>query len=101
MTERAPDCEGCRIASELEGKEYPPCDTCKPILLPVNRDALQVYSLVSNQIIVGGMGDIIGLNYNAVKFVMDLYNIENQRDCFERVVCVFNKILAAKKSNEE
>ncbi|MDD5353029.1 MAG: DUF1799 domain-containing protein [Candidatus Omnitrophica bacterium] len=100
MTERAPDCDGCKIASKLEGHESP-CDTCKPIIMPANQDALRIYALVSNQVIIGGMGDIIGLNYNAVKFIMDLYGIENQRDCFERVVHIFNKILAARKNNAE
>ena len=36
------------------------------------------------------MGDIIGLDYNAVKFIMELYDIKDMRKTFERLLECFN-----------
>ena len=36
------------------------------------------------------MGDIIGLDYNAVQFIMELYDIKNMRETFELILDCFN-----------
>jgi len=35
------------------------------------------------------MGEIIGLDYGAVRFVMELYNVEDKRYVFEQVLQCF------------
>ena len=35
------------------------------------------------------MGEIIGLDYDAVRFVMELYNVEDKRYVFEQVLECF------------
>lgn len=94
----------------------PPCDKCreffkkkpkKPIcggfkcgkgkllepLLPENEDVFFIFTQVINQAIFAGMDGVpVDLNFQAVKFIMDLYEIGNQRDCFERVLRVWHNI---------
>jgi hypothetical protein len=38
------------------------------------------------------MGGAVDMNILSIKTVMDLYGIENQRDCMERVLFIFNEI---------
>jgi hypothetical protein len=62
-------------------------------LRPENEDAFFVFGHVSNQAIFAGMNAVpIDLNYPAVKFIMDLYGIKNQRDCFERVLKLWHHV---------
>lgn len=60
---------------------------------------------MQNQAIFIGMDAIpIDLDYNAVKIVMDLYGIEDQLDCFQRVVKVWHTMAAtgrAKRKTKE
>lgn len=37
------------------------------------------------------MGDVIGINFNALEFVMELYGVENRRECFEKVNVLFGE----------
>jgi hypothetical protein len=100
----------------------PPCDICrkffekkpeKPIcggfkcgkgklsepLLPENEDAFFVFTKVVNQAVFAGVdGMPVDLNYNAVKFILDLYEIENQQDCFERVLKAWHDIAEINRS---
>jgi hypothetical protein len=43
------------------------------------------------------MGEAIGLNFVAVKVVLDLYEIVDQRDCFERILHIYRRINEAVK----
>ena len=36
------------------------------------------------------MGDIIGLDYNAIKFVMDMYKISSKQYVFEKILQCFD-----------
>ena len=40
----------------------PPCDDCRPVSLEKNDEAIAIYGIVCNQIIVAGMGDVIDLD---------------------------------------
>ena len=60
-----------------------------------------IYGKCSNQVRVAGMGDIVGLDYAALKFIMDMYGIRNQRECFEKVNYAFNRILETKRANSD
>jgi hypothetical protein len=69
------------------------CENCLPKILPENEDAVTVYSQVRNQAIYVGMDGIpVDLDYKAVKIVMDLEDIENQADCFQRVLKMWHHI---------
>ena len=60
-------------------------------LVPENQDAAQVYMTVRGQVVTAGNGQVIDLDFNAVKTVMDLYGVRDQRDCFEKVrTCFFH-----------
>ena len=92
-----PPCDKCRTIYKKKNKPTP-CDKCvanKIKLLPENEEAFFIYNLVRNQAIFVGMdGMPVDLNYNAVKMTMDLYNIENQRECFNKVLKVWHAIAA-------
>jgi len=61
--------------------------------MPENKEAMEIYSTVSNQMIVSGMGDPIDINIVAIKTVMDLYGVDNQPECFKKVVMIARHII--------
>lgn len=64
-----------------------------------NREAARVYMVVRGQVIVGGMGGIVDLSIPAVKIVMDLFGVEQQRDCLMKIMRLFDTLQA--KRNQE
>jgi len=70
----------------------PPCDTCKPEYLEINADAIQIYQICSGQLIMAPMGGPIDINILAVKTAMDLYEIEDQKECLEKVLFIFREM---------
>ncbi len=91
----------CKKFYAKKGRSQPVCggENCgkgnvEP-LLEENEDAIFVFGHVRNQAIFGGMDAVpIDLNYGSVKFIMDLYNINNQRDCFEKVLKAWHHVAA-------
>ena len=64
-----------------------------PEVLPENEDAVAVYTKVHSQAIYVGMDGIaVDLDFNAVKFVMELLDVENPVDCFNKVHKVWHHI---------
>jgi len=63
----------------------PPCATCKESAEEENKDALKIFFLVRNQLIMG-QGGPIEINHQAIHSAMELYQIRNRRDCFEKVI---------------
>jgi hypothetical protein len=49
-----------------------------------------VYMMTRNQVVTADMGQIIDINIQAVKTVMDLYGISNHKDCLARVIKLFH-----------
>ena len=49
---------------------------------------------------MAGMGEVIGLNFPAVKLVMDLYEIPNQREVFEKVVWMADFVIDKQQKNK-
>ena len=82
-----PPCEGCAFIWNEKGED-PPCDRCRPRLFPENEDPARVWEKVQNQVIIT-MGEVVDINHVAVKTVMDIYNVKNQRQCFEAVLDLF------------
>jgi len=69
------------------------CKACVPPLLPENEDAEFIYFKVEDQVIFG-MGGAVALNQMAIHSAMDLYEIEDRQDCFEKVVVVGRHMIA-------
>lgn len=49
--------------------------------------------LCRNQVITAGMGEVIDLNYVAVKTIMDLSGVRDQKDCLMKVINTFHHFL--------
>ena len=66
----------------------PPCVTCKELPKEENEDALRIFFMVRNQIIVGPQGPI-EINHMAIHAAMELYQIQKRQECFEKVVALW------------
>jgi hypothetical protein len=66
------------------------CSFGKPELFISNFFAWELYQKLSGQVIVAGMGDVLGINFMAIEFIFNLYEIY---DPIERQ-CLFEKIIA-------
>ena len=82
-------CDQCRqMYAERKPPGLPDCGKLCPVearvLKEENEDAARIYMVARGQVIVAG-DQVIDLNYVAVKTVMDLYGVERQRECFEKV----------------
>jgi len=64
-----------------------------PDLHPNNQDAWEVYQYCQGQYIMSSAGPPIDINMSAVIDVIDLLNIDNRLDCFERVVRTARSII--------
>lgn len=65
-----------------------------------NDDVLKMYSIVSGQVITAGAkGAIVDLDFNALLKVIEMYEIENKRDVFERVTWLFHEVLKLQQGN--
>ena len=83
-----PSCVTCKLIHQKKNEEVP-CDTCIEPLFEENIDAIKVYFITQNQLIIS-MGQIIDLDINAIKIVMDLYEVRDQKRCLEKVMELFN-----------
>ena len=94
----------CRHFKKKKG-EVPDCSKCLPEVEPENEDAVEIYSLVYSQAIYVGMeGVAVDLDFNALKLALDLNEVENQRDCFHKVLMMWrhiNKLNNAKKKMDK
>jgi hypothetical protein len=81
-----------------------------PILYPINVVPYQLFMLVKDQLIVTGMGDIIGVNMQAVISLLDLYGhylVEDKTVVFEKIWAACNvyvnylKKMVAEKSKQD
>mgnify|MGYP002865287691 FL=1 len=99
MKEYAPTCPACRdLYGRRDPPEDPPCDECRVELSEDNADAARIYHIVKRQVrTCGGSGEIIDLDYAAVKAVMDILGIVKQRECFEKVSRAFHHFLAERQ----
>jgi hypothetical protein len=68
-----------------------PCDENKcerPLIFPDNLEAMSVWNLCQNQLIISGMGDVIGVRIEAVKAAMEIQGIdeEEKQECLEKIL---------------
>ena len=76
------------------------CEKCRVDLLEENQDAGTIYIMCRNQVITAGMGEIIDINLQTVKAVMDLYGVKNQRECMEKVTKTFRHFLSQRRNEQ-
>lgn len=68
----------------------PPCFECVPPYVPENQEALRLWPIVRNQVIVGGMGSVIDINHLAVWEDIDRFGAEGPVNCFKKILILFN-----------
>ena len=83
-----PDCGDCRREFAEFGRD-PDCSKCWVDLLPANEQAVTLYAKVQSQVRVSAGGDLIGLDFRAMEWIFELYEVENQREALEAVVECF------------
>lgn len=83
-------CEKCEKALKLYRKPKPDCTKCPAynlVLLPENVPPWQLHAIVCGQLTAAG-----GLDFNAMKFVFDLYlngvSTEDRQEIFEKVLYI-------------
>lgn len=59
--------------------------------MPANIEAWRIYQIAQSQVITAGMGDIIGIDFRGLDFVMELYGVTNRRAVFEKVIVLFTE----------
>lgn len=90
-----PPCEVCKKIYAKRGDE-PPCEICVPSLMDSNVDVARIFLKVKNQVKTVA-GEIVDIDFSSVKMVMDLYEIENQKEVFDRIFNLFHKRLEERK----
>ena len=92
MDETSPTCEACRVIyGNKSPVEDPPCNSCRPVLEEDSRGIVDVYFMTRGQIITAGMGTVVDINIPAVKIVMDLLGVEDQKECLTEVRRLFHE----------
>ena len=83
-----PNCAACRIlyGSKLPPQD-PPCDTCRPVMLDENEDAITLYSIVQNQWIMGPGGPV-EINHLAVWSAIDRYGVKDGVGAFQKILAL-------------
>jgi len=67
------------------------CSFGKPDLMISNHLAWELFQKISGQVIVAGMGDILGIRFEAIAFILDFYEIydsETRHDVFEKILAI-------------
>ena len=71
----------------------PPCDTCRVALLRENEDAANIYMLTRQQVIVMHTENgpkALDISILAIKATMDIYKVQDQRECLLKVLKTFH-----------
>lgn len=59
--------------------------------MPENDEAVNVYLLTRNQVVMIGMETVADISIPAVKIMMDLLGVREQRDCMMKVRHLFHE----------
>jgi len=68
-----------------------------PTLRLENRDAVDIFMICQNQLIMAPLGGAIDINHMAVHEAMRLYRVRDKRTCFEKVLTLANHILPMRR----
>lgn len=97
FTPNRASCTDCERYYQVVKKTTAPCipnEECpfgKPHLLMGNHLAWDIYNQCSSQVIVAGMGEVLGIKFEAIQFIFDIYEIKNaetRRDIFEKITLI-------------
>lgn len=100
QSEYLPTCAAC--TNMYEGRvppETPPCSDCMPQICEENREALMIFGLVRNQLIMG-FGAAVDINHLAVWKAIEEYGIKEKRKVFERILRLSNWNINKMATNE-
>ena len=61
-------------------------------LLPENLDAWRLYWIIESQPVYRPDGALIGFSLPALFGLLDLYAVEDPRDCLEKVMLIWNEM---------
>jgi hypothetical protein len=67
----------------------PPCDTCRVELLAANREAASIYMTCRRQYVTAEEGRVVGISIAALKAAMDIYGVQDQKECLDKVTRAF------------
>jgi hypothetical protein len=88
------------LYKDRDPPEEPPCGECRITFMEENWEAARIYHLVRRQVRTSaGSGEIIDLDYAALKAVMDVYGVTDQKSCFEKVSRTFHHFLTKKQGS--
>jgi hypothetical protein len=86
------------IYAMREPPEQPECGACRVELRPENEEAAAVFMLCRSQVItIGEHGQPIDVNIQAVKVVMDLHGVTDQKTCLHRVRSLWHAVEAERR----
>lgn len=85
----------------MEFRRIPQCKQCVPELWPKNSDALRLWLITENQVIVGGMGGVFGVNQLAVWQAIERYGVREPVKTFEKVLRLWSEITSEEFSADE
>ena len=88
-----------RNSRGIEGS--PPCDGCKIELMPENAEAIGIFQIVRRQLLVSGMGQPIDINHIAIHEAMRLYDVEDKKTCFNKVIKLGSWLIAKLNKKED
>lgn len=70
--------------------QSPPCETCRVQLMEANRQAADIYLLVRDQVITAGeINKVVDISIPAIKAVMDIFNVIDQKACLMKIRRLF------------
>ncbi|EHJ49492.1 hypothetical protein DFW101_3496 [Solidesulfovibrio carbinoliphilus subsp. oakridgensis] len=81
-------------------KNGPPCGKCRPDIAPGNVEAYGIWSRCRGQLILG-FGGAVDINVVAVKTIMDLEEVEDQRECMAKVQTLAAIVLSEQARKRE
>lgn len=69
--------------------EDPPCVDCRVDLSAANQEVAAIYMMCRRQYVTAEEGRVVGISIPAVKAMMDVYGVRDQKRCLERVTMAF------------
>jgi len=86
----------------MEFHREPLCKACRGEfpLLAKNKDAIRIWRLTESQMIVAGMGGVVGVNQLAVWEAIDRYRVKEPLKTFEKVLKLFQDVTMARVNED-
>lgn len=97
--EYLPTCPGCKeIHAARKPPTQPPCETCQVRLPHDLEEAALVFTFCRAQVVTAFDGRPVDIDLTAVKAVMDVYGVVDQRRCMELVAGTFRQLASEGQS---